>query len=90
LDQAGVPAGPINSVKDVFEEPQVVERDMLRYVPHSLGVDVPQVGSPMRFVESPLRLCTSPPLLGEHTSSILATLGYSPDQIQSLRAQGAI
>jgi crotonobetainyl-CoA:carnitine CoA-transferase CaiB-like acyl-CoA transferase len=90
LDKAGVPAGPINSVKDVFEEPQIIEREMLKQVPHSLGIKVPQVSSPMRFSESRLTQCTAPPLLGEHTESILSTLGYSAAQINALRTSGAI
>ncbi len=90
LDAAGVPAGPINSVKDVFDEPQVVEREMLKYVPHPLGVSVPQVSSPMRFTQSPLVQCTAPPLLGADTDSILKTLGYSQEDITILRSGGAL
>ncbi|MDM0047516.1 CaiB/BaiF CoA-transferase family protein [Variovorax sp. J22R115] len=90
LDKAGVPCGPINTVADVFKEPQVKAREMLRYVPHPSGVDVPQVVSPMRFAESPLQTQSAPPLLGQHSDDILAELGYSPGCIDSLRAAGAI
>ena len=75
---------------DVFEEPQVKAREMLRYVPHPSGVDVPQVASPMRFAESPLQTQSAPPLLGQHSDDILAELGYSRGCIDSLRAAGAI
>ncbi|MES2530004.1 MAG: CaiB/BaiF CoA-transferase family protein [Pseudomonadota bacterium] len=90
LDQAGVPCGPINNVAEVFEEPQVKARGMLRHVPHPSGVDVPQVGSPMRFTESPLQVQTAPPLLGQHSDDILAELGYDADGIATLRHAGAI
>ncbi|MEJ8811246.1 CaiB/BaiF CoA-transferase family protein [Variovorax ureilyticus] len=90
LDKAGVPCGPINTVADVFKEPQVQAREMLRYVPHPSGVDVPQVVSPMRFAESPLQTQSAPPLLGQHSDDILAELGYSRGCIDSLRAAGAI
>ena len=90
LDKAGVPCGPINSVADVFREPQVQARGMLRYVPHPSGVDAPQVGSPMRFAESPLRIPSAPPLLGQHSDDILAELGYGADRIEALRSAGAI
>jgi crotonobetainyl-CoA:carnitine CoA-transferase CaiB-like acyl-CoA transferase len=90
LDKAGVPCGPINTVADVFKEPQVKAREMLRYVPHPSGVDVPQVVSPMRFAESPLQTQSAPPLLGQHSDDILVELGYSPACIHSLRAAGAI
>jgi crotonobetainyl-CoA:carnitine CoA-transferase CaiB-like acyl-CoA transferase len=90
LDKAGVPCGAINNVAEVFEEPQVKARGMLRQVPHPCGVDVPQVASPMRFAESPLKTQAAPPLLGQHSDDILAGLGYSPERIAGLRTAGAI
>ena len=90
LDKAGVPCGPINNVADVFKEPQVVAREMLRHVPHPSGVDAPQVASPMRFAESPLQTQSAPPLLGQHSDSILGELGYSATGIEALRSAGAI
>jgi crotonobetainyl-CoA:carnitine CoA-transferase CaiB-like acyl-CoA transferase len=90
LDKAGVPCGPINNVADVFKEPQVIAREMLRHVPHPSGVDAPQVASPMRFAESPLQTQSAPPLLGQHSDSILGELGYSTAGIEALRSVGAI
>jgi crotonobetainyl-CoA:carnitine CoA-transferase CaiB-like acyl-CoA transferase len=90
LDAAGVPCGPINDVAEVFEEPQVKARGLLRHVPHPAGVDVPQVGSPMRFAEAPLRVPAAPPLLGQHSDDILGELGYGAARIAALRAAGAI
>ena len=90
LDKVGVPCGPINSVADVFKDPQVIARGMLRHVPHPSGVDVPQVSSPMRFEQAALQNCAAPPLLGQHTSDILQELGYSPDEVAALQTAGAI
>lgn len=90
LDKAGVPCGPINTVADVFEEPQVKARGMLRHVPHPSGVDAPQVASPMRFAEAPLQTQAAPPLLGQHSDDILSELGYSAAGIHALREAGAI
>ena len=90
LDNVGVPCGAINSVADVFEDPQVKARGMLCHVPHPGGVDVPQVGSPMRFAETPLQTQTAPPLLGQHSDDILAELGYDARGIKALRSAGAI
>jgi crotonobetainyl-CoA:carnitine CoA-transferase CaiB-like acyl-CoA transferase len=63
LDKAGVPLRPINTSADVFKDPQVKARGMLRHVPHPSGVDAPQVGSPMRFADAaadadPRRRCS--------------------------------
>jgi crotonobetainyl-CoA:carnitine CoA-transferase CaiB-like acyl-CoA transferase len=85
LDTAGVPCGPINTVADVFKEPQVHARDMLRHVPHPAGVDVPLVASPMRFEGDPLPIRSAPPLLGEHSAAILSELGYANADIEALR-----
>jgi crotonobetainyl-CoA:carnitine CoA-transferase CaiB-like acyl-CoA transferase len=90
LDKAGVPCGPINTVADVFKDPQVKARGMLRYVPHPSGVEAPQVGSPMRFAETPLQTQAAPPLLGQHSDAILAELGYGAGDVESLRSAGAI
>ncbi len=90
LDKAGVPCGAINNVAEVFRDPQVQARGMLQHLPHPHGVQVPQVSSPMRFGGEPLATTTAPPLLGQHSDDILAGLGYTPEQIATLRGTGVI
>jgi crotonobetainyl-CoA:carnitine CoA-transferase CaiB-like acyl-CoA transferase len=90
LDAAGVPCGPINNVAQVFDEPQVKAREMLRYALHPSGVDVPQVASPIRFGGSSLPLADAPPLLGQHSEDILAEIGYAPADVAALRRAGVI
>ena len=90
FDAAEVPCGAINTVAEVFEDPQVKARGMLKYVPHPSGVDVPQVSSPMRFADAPLRTLAAPPLLGQHSDLILAELGYSAADIAALRTAEVI
>jgi crotonobetainyl-CoA:carnitine CoA-transferase CaiB-like acyl-CoA transferase len=90
LDGVGVPCGAINTVPEVFEDPQVKARGMLKYAPHPSGVPVPQVASPIRFSETPLQDVPAPPLLGEHTDAVLAELGYDAAGIAALRTAGAI
>jgi crotonobetainyl-CoA:carnitine CoA-transferase CaiB-like acyl-CoA transferase len=77
LDAAGVPAGPINTVPMVFEDEQVRHRGMLTQAAHPLSGTVPLVASPMRFTVNPLPAPKAPPLLGEHTDSILREIGWS-------------
>ena len=90
LDHAGVPCGPINSVAEVFADPQVKHREMLMKMPHPCGVDVPQVASPMRFSEGPVHYKGAPPTLGQHSEDILHGLGYDRARIEGLRAAGVI
>ena len=75
LAAAGVPSGPINTIPEVFQEPQVIHREMLRNLPHPASGTVPQVVSPMRFTEAPLSFDRAPPMLGQHTAEILRELG---------------
>jgi crotonobetainyl-CoA:carnitine CoA-transferase CaiB-like acyl-CoA transferase len=59
---------------------------MLRNLLHPLAGTVPQVVSPMRFTDAPLRFDRAPPLLGEHTDEVLEELGL-PDEDESILAE---
>jgi crotonobetainyl-CoA:carnitine CoA-transferase CaiB-like acyl-CoA transferase len=90
LDAAGVPAGPINAIPEVFEDRQVKHRRMLVDVPHPLSGTVPQVASPMRFTAAPLVHDRAPPLLGEHSVEILRDIGMGDAEIEQLRKSGVV
>jgi len=90
LDAAGVPAGPINAIPEVFEDAQVKHRRMLVDVPHPLAGTVPLVASPMRFTAAPLVHDRAPPLLGEHTAEILRDIGIGDAEIEQLRKGGVV
>jgi len=79
MEQRGVPAGPINTVADVFADPQVVHRQMRVDLPlpgAAVGT-VPSVRTPIRFSDAELALRRPAPRLGEHTDEILAELGLA-------------
>ncbi|AOB40999.1 CoA transferase [Bordetella parapertussis] len=87
LESAGVPAGPINTLDQVFEDPQVVARQIRRELPHPSAGTVPTASSPLRFSDSPVEYRRAPPLLGEHTRQVLSErLGLSETEIQALAA----
>ncbi|NML08182.1 CaiB/BaiF CoA-transferase family protein [Sphingomonas sp. G-3-2-10] len=90
LEKAGVPAAPINTVPQVFEDAQLKHRGMLRGLPHPLSGTVPQVVSPMRFAQAPLRFDRAPPLLGEHSHEILAEIGITQAERGALANRGII
>lgn len=71
LEAAGVPAGPINTVADVFDEPQIQAREMQVGVPHRLNPELQLVGNPIKLSRTPVEYRSAPPTLGQHTEEIL-------------------
>lgn len=91
LEALAVPCGPINTLADVFADPQVQARGLRVTMPHPLAGSVPLVANPIRLSATPVEYRNPPPLLGEHTGQILQnTLGLSATQIEELRAAGVI
>jgi len=91
LEQAGVPCGPINDLAQVFADPQVQHRELKVEMPHPLAGRVPQVASPLRLSASPVSYRRPPPLLGEHSATLLERLlQLQPAQIGALRDAGVI
>ena len=79
LDAAGVPCGPINDYREVFEDPQVRHRGLKIETPHPQSGSVPGIASPMRFSKTPVEYDRPPPLLGQHTREVLGGLLGMPD-----------
>jgi formyl-CoA transferase len=90
LEKAGVPCGPINNLKEVFEDPQVQARGMKIELPHKTAGKVPLIRGPMRFSETPVEHKIGPPTLGQHTDEVLSSLGKSAEEIAKLKADGIV
>ena len=91
LEQAGVPCGPINNLAEVFADAQVQARGLRIDMPNSLGGTTPQVASPLRLSATPVEYRNAPPLLGEHTDTVLQRLlQLSAEQIAALRQGGVL
>jgi len=87
FEAAGVPAGPINGFAEVFDDPQIVHRQMRLDLPHATAGSVPQVANPVKFSATPVEYKRAPPILGEHTEEVLREkLGYDDERIAQLRA----
>ena len=79
LEERGIPAGPINTVAEVFSDPQVIHRGMCAQLqaPWVAGGTIPAIRTPISFSGARLDVARPSPRLGEHTSEILAEIGLS-------------
>jgi CoA:oxalate CoA-transferase len=92
LNEAGVPAGPVYSVPEALEHPQIRDRGMVAHFENASGV-----GRDIRVVRTGVKLDGEapavdfpPPTLGQHTDEILASLDYSASEIEQLKQEGAV
>lgn len=84
LDQAGIPNGPINNVKEALDSDQAIARNMVVNVKHPTIPNLKLVGSPLKFSKTPVNIDKHPPMHGEHTEEILLNLGYSKPEITEM------
>jgi crotonobetainyl-CoA:carnitine CoA-transferase CaiB-like acyl-CoA transferase len=90
LQAAGVPCGSIHDYAQVFDDPHLRARDFFWEAPHSTLGSVRQLGSPMRFGETPVERRSAGPRLGEHSGEVLRELGRSAEEIAALVEQRVI
>ena len=92
LEAAGVPCAPVNTIDQVFADPQVEARGMQIRMPHPLaGEEVRLVGSPIGLSRTPVSYRRAPPTLGQHTDEVLAeVLALSESERAALRDEGVI
>ena len=90
LDEAGVPATPVNTVDQVMSDPQTVERGIIQRVTHPRLGEIPVVGTPLKFSRMTPGVRKAAPLRGADTEAVLAECGYSPERIQALRDKKVI
>lgn len=85
FDANGIPCGPINTIAEMFADPQVQARDMVIEMNHPLIEQLKLTGSPLKLSKTPVTMRKHPPLHGEHTHSVLQQLGYSEEEINHLK-----
>ena len=90
FNEAGVPAGPIYSIDQVFADPQVRHLGIAQPVEHATLGRLELVGQAVSLSRTPSRLATASPEPGEHTDAILGELGYSAGDIAGLRERGVV
>ena len=91
LEALSIACGPINKLAEVFADPQVQARGAVREMEHGSGAKVKVIANPVRLSETPADYRLPPPILGEHTDSVLReSLGLDEARLKQLRANGVI
>lgn len=90
LREVDIPCGPVNSIEEALQDPQVIHRGMVTEVTHPLLGRIKQLGVPIRFSETACPSPSAAPLYGQHTNEILGDLGFSKESIEGFRKNGVI
>jgi crotonobetainyl-CoA:carnitine CoA-transferase CaiB-like acyl-CoA transferase len=89
LDAAGIPSGPVLSIRDMLKHPQTRARDMVVAVDHPIAGRVETIGVPAKFSATPTEISRPAPLFGQHTREVLTEAGFTTTEIDALFAEGA-
>ena len=90
LNEAGVPAGDINDIDQVFQSPQIQHLGLAQTMTSHERGNTRVVGQPISMSRTPSYIAAPPPLAGGHTDTILSALGYSAAEINKLREDSVI
>ena len=91
LEALKIGCGPINTLKDVFADPHVKARDMVVTMQHATGKEIQVIANPVKLSATPPDYRSPPPVLGEHSESVLSRLlGMSAAEVAALREKGIV
>jgi crotonobetainyl-CoA:carnitine CoA-transferase CaiB-like acyl-CoA transferase len=90
LGNAGIAVGPVNTVAEALEDPQISAREMVRELTHPEYGPIKQLGIPVKLSDTPGQVEGPPPRFGEHNAEVLAMLGYSESRIAEYRREGIV
>jgi crotonobetainyl-CoA:carnitine CoA-transferase CaiB-like acyl-CoA transferase len=86
-----VPCGSVRDVAEVLTDPHLEARRMIEVVEHAAAGSIRVLGVPIKLSETPGRVRTAPPTLGQHTAAVLRhDLGLSEQDVERLRRSGVI
>ena len=90
LNNVSIPCGPINNIKEVFNDPQIIHSEIAQTVVHPKLGKIKLVGQAMQLSRTPSKLKSAAPDKGEHTNIILEELGYDKKSIEKFKLEKII
>ncbi len=90
LNDVGIPAGPVYTVPEMVNDPQVKHLNVITTLPNVYEKDMHYINQPMHLTRTPSKVVSPAPGWGEHTDEVLESLGYSASEIESLHQQGVV
>lgn len=90
LEAAGVPCGPVNYRANLYDDPQVEALGMMWQLHNRQLGSYRMPGHPVRYSKTPARATSGAPVLGEHSAALLEELGYTLEEIASLKQAGIV
>jgi crotonobetainyl-CoA:carnitine CoA-transferase CaiB-like acyl-CoA transferase len=90
MSEVGIPAGPINTVGEIMEDPHIHAREMVVELTHPEYGPLRVLGIPIKLSGTPGVVENAPPRFGEHNREVLSELGYSAGEIRKLAETGVI
>ena len=90
MSAAGIPAGPINTVGEIMDDPHIHAREMVVELTHPEYGPLRVLGIPFKLSDTPGVVENAPPRFGEHNREVLSGLGYSEEEIGKLAEAGVI
>src|SRR5205085_4905163 len=90
MSEVGIPAGPINTVGEILEDPQIHARDMVVELTHPEYGPLRVLGIPIKLSATPGVVENAPPQFGEHNREVLSALGYAENEISNFEQAGVI
>ncbi len=90
MEAAKLPAGPVNDILQMHDDPQALARDMIVEVDHAAAGKVQTIGHPVKFSRTAAKVANAAPVLGQHSHEVLGEMGYDPEQIKALIQSRAV
>ena len=90
FNKAGVPCGPVNTIDQAFNDPQVKHLGIAKDVPSRALGTIKLIGQPVNLSRTPTSMVTGAPEYAEQADEILAEFGYSAKDIEAFRKNGAV